>query len=226
VQAGTDAATLLIASDNPGLEVREPHAAGGATGPRGEPLTKWYHGTGGELVFTNCRVSAGDVLAKPGAGPWPGEAAGRGSPQAAAMNIGVGRAAFEAAVEYAKLRVQGAKPIIQHQAIGTILAKAATKLEVARNMVRNAAWAADHPEAYADRSLADLPLQTIAGVYTAEAMYEVAEDSAECFGAMGVMLDMPLPKYVHETRVFLHSGNSTAVSHFRIAEAVAGYQRS
>jgi len=55
-------------------------------------------------------------------------------------------------------------------------------------------------------------------------MYEVVEDSAECFGAMGVMLDMPLPKYVHEARVFLHTGRSAAVENFRIAEAVAGYR--
>jgi alkylation response protein AidB-like acyl-CoA dehydrogenase len=223
--AAADAVTLLILKNTAGIKVREPHDAGRGTGPNGEPLTKWYHGSGGHIVFTNCRVPAGDVLANPGAGPDAGEAAGRGSPQSAAMNIGVGRAAFEAAVDYAKLRVQGAKPIIQHQAIGTILARVAIKIEVARNMVRNAAWAADHPEAYADRSLPALPLQTIASVYTAEAMYEVAEDSAECFGAMGVMLDMPLPKYVHETRVFLHSGGSAAVANFRIAEAVAGYQR-
>jgi alkylation response protein AidB-like acyl-CoA dehydrogenase len=223
--AAADAVTLVIMKDTAGIEVREPHDAGRGTGPNGEPLTKWYHGCGGQIIFTNCRVPAGDVLVNPGAGPDAGEVVGRGNPQSAAMNIGVGRAAFEAAVEYAKLRVQGAKPIIQHQAIGTILARVAIKIEVARNMVRNAAWAADHPEAYADRSLPDLPLQTIANVYTAEAMYEVAEDSAECFGAMGVMLDMPLPKYVHETRVFLHSGNSAAVANFRIAEAVAGYQR-
>ncbi len=219
------ATTLLIAGATPGLTVREPHEAGRGVGAGGEPLTKWYHGTGGELVFKNCRVPAADVLANPGAGPYAADAAGRGNPQSAAMNIGVGRAAFEAAVDYAKLRVQGAKPIIQHQAIGTILAKVATKLEVARNIVRNAAWASDHPEAYADRTLSDLPLQTIASVFTAEAMYDVAEDAAECFGAMGVMLDMPLPKYVHEARVFLHSGDSAAVARFRIAEAVAGYER-
>lgn len=221
-----DVATLLIASGNAGLKVREPHAAGRGSGPNGEPLVKWYHGSGGQIELTKCRVAAADVLANPGAGPDAGAASGRGSPQAAAMNIGVGRAAFEAAVDYAKLRVQGAKPIIQHQAIGTILAKVATKIEVARNMVRNAAWAADHPEAYADRTLSDLPLQTVASAYASEAMYEVAEDSAECFGAMGVMLDMPLPKYVHETRVFLHTGRSTAVDNFRIAEAVAGYRRA
>jgi len=221
VDGTADVMTVLLARDNPGLSVREPQAAGHGS----EAVVKWYHGSGGELVLTKCRVPLADVLGDPGAGPDAGAASGRGSPQMAAMNIGVGRAAFEAAVDYAKLRVQGAKPIIQHQAIGTILARVATKLEVARNMVRNAAWAADHPEAYTDRTLPDLPLQTIAGVYTAEAMYEVAEDSAECFGAMGVMLDMPLPKYVHEARVFLHSGSSTAVSNFRIAEAVAGYRR-
>jgi alkylation response protein AidB-like acyl-CoA dehydrogenase len=225
-QGSGDTATLLIARDHPGVSVREPHEGGRGSGPGGEPLVKWYHGSGGQIVLAQCRVAAADVLPLPGAGPDAGAARGRGSPQAAAMNIGVGRAAFEAAVDYARLRVQGAKPIIQHQAIGTILAKVATKIEVARNMVRNAAWAADHPEAYADRTLSDLPLQTVAAAFTAEAMYEVAEDSAECFGAMGVMLDMPLPKYVHETRVFLHTGRSTAVEHFRIAEAVAGYARS
>ena len=217
--------TFLIAHDHAGLVVREPHEAGRGSGPKGEPLVKWYHGSGGQIELTTCRVPVADVLASPGAGPDAAAAQGRGSPQTAAMNIGVGRAAFEAAVDYAKLRVQGAKPIIQHQAIGTILAKVATKMEVARNMVRNAAWAADHPEAYADRTLPDLPLQAIASVYAAEAMYEVVEDSAECFGAMGVMLDMPLPKYVHEARVFLHTGRSAAVENFRIAEAVAGYRR-
>lgn len=223
---GAATLTLLVACDAPGLTIREPHAAGRGVGANGELLTKWYHGTGGELVFDNCRVPAANVLAHAGAGPCGADSDGRGNPQAAAMNIGVGRAAFEAAVEYAKLRVQGAKTIVQHQAIGTILAKASTKIEVARHMVRNAAWASDHPEAYADRSLPDLPLQTIAHVFTAEAMYEVAEDSAECFGAMGVMLDMPLPKYVHDARIFLHTGESAAVARFRIAEAVAGFERN
>ena len=218
--------TLLIARDTPGLEVREPHEAGRGSGPGGEPVTKWYHGTGGELVFKDCRVAAENLLAHQGASPFAAELAGRGNPQTAAMNVGIGRAAYEAAVDYAKLRVQGARPIIQHQAIGTILAKVAIKLEVARNMIRQAAWASDHPEAYADRSLSDLPLQTIATVFASEVIHEVSEEAAECFGAMGVMLDMPLPKYVHEARIFLHSGDSNSVATLRIAEAVAGYRRS
>ena len=123
----------------------------------------------------------------------------------AAINLGVGRAAYEAAVDYAKIRRQGGRNIIEHQAIGTKLADCAIKLELARNMIWKAAWALDHPDAVADRSVSDLPLHTIARVYTAEAVNEVTLLAAECFGAMGVMRDMPLQKYVHDAMVFLHS---------------------
>jgi len=226
VRTGGGVETLLVARDNPGLAVREPHTEGRGAGADGEPLSKWYLGSGGTLHFTGCRVAAHDVLAARHAAPLAADRSGRGAPQAAAINLGIGRAAYEAAVEYAKIRVQGARPIIQHQAIGTILARVAVKIEVARNMIWHAAWASDHPEAYSDRSVSGLPLETIASVYTAEAMHEAAEEAGECFGAMGVMLDMPLPKYINETRMFLHSGDSSTVALLRIAEALAGYERT
>jgi len=43
---------------------------------------------------------------------------------------------------------------------------------------------------------------------------------------MGIMLDMPLTKYVREARIFLHSGSSNSVAKFHIAEALAGYART
>jgi len=139
------------------------------------------------------------------------------------MALGIGRAAFEAAVEYAKLRVQGGRPIIQHQAIGTILANVAITLSVARDAVWHAAWALDYPDRRSEYSGFDLPLDRIAHVHTAEAVYRATEDAAECFGAMGVMLDMPLAKFMRDARVFLHSGESAAMAKFRVAEALAGY---
>jgi alkylation response protein AidB-like acyl-CoA dehydrogenase len=149
----------------------------------------------------------------------------RGYLQSAAINLGVGRAAYEAAVEYAKLRRQGGRNIIEHQAIGVKLADCAIKLELARTMIWKAAWTLDHPEAVADRSVAELPLHVIARVYTAEAVNDVALLAAECFGAMGVMRDMPLQKYVHDSMVFLHSEDGDDAAKLAIAEAVAGYQR-
>lgn len=217
--------TLLVPRDAPGLTVREPDKAGGGSG--GEAMIRWYHGTGGELVFKDCRVPSDHLLGNEAADPLTGRARAmqHGIPQWAAINLGIGRAAYEAAVDYAKLRIQGGRPIIEHQAIGTILAEIALKLEVARNMVWKAAWALDHPDALTDRSLPDLPLQTIARVFTSEVVHEVTEGAAECFGAMGVMRDMPLQKYVHDALIFLHSEESNSAATLRIAEAVAGYRR-
>ncbi len=214
--------TLLVPHDTPGLSLRKPDQD-----RDGEPLYVWHHGVGGELVFTDCKVPAANLLGTEGRS-MIGDAAsaGRGSPLVQAMNLGVGRAAYEAALDYAKLRKQGGRPIIEHQAMGTLLAEIAVKLEVARNMVWKAAWAADHPETRADYDAADLPLQAIARVFTAEAMHKVALRAAEVFGATGVMRDMPLQKYVHDTLVFLHAGAGNGVETLKIAEAIAGYHRT
>ena len=87
--------------------------------------------------------------------------------------------AYEAALDYAQLRVQGGRRIIEHQAIGAKLAEVAIRLEVARAAIWQAAWACDHPDAVADRSLPDLPLASIAQVFASEAIYRAAKDAAE-----------------------------------------------
>lgn len=214
VPGGNGVNTLLVTPDMPGLTIKE-H----------DPATAWYHGTRGELVFKDCRVPAANLLGTEGESPLGAGIAGRGIPQFEALNLGIGRAAYEAAVEYAKLRIQGGRPIIEHQAIGTLLAEIAIKLEVARNTVWHAAWASDHPDVYADRSLSDLPLETIARVFTSEMVHQVALNAAECFGAMGVMRDMPMQKYVRDALICLHSGNGNSDAKLRIAEALAGYRR-
>ena len=96
---------------------------------------------------------------------------------------------------------------------------------MARAAVWQAAWASDHAGAYADRSLADLPLQTMAQVFVSEMMLSATKDAAEVFGAMGVMRDMPMQKYVHDARICLHSGDGNRDARLRIAEALVGYRR-
>jgi alkylation response protein AidB-like acyl-CoA dehydrogenase len=211
--------TLLVPRDAPGLTVREPAKAVG-------DVIRWYPGVGAGVVFKDCRVPADHLLGKEGQGPLTGgPEAMRWAPQSAAINLGLGRVAYETAVDYAKLRRQGGRNIIEHHAIGTKLANSAIKLELARTMIWKAAWVLDHPDAVADRSVSDLPLHTIARVYTAEAVHEVTLAAAECFGAMGVMRDMPLQKYVHDGLVFLHSETADEAAKLGIAEAIAGYQR-
>jgi hypothetical protein len=207
---------ILVPADTPGVIVT----------PHDKP---WPHGTSGDVTFADCRVSAGNLLAADAAA-WlrAGQhgADGRGVPLAQAINIGIGRAAYEAALDYAQLRVQGGRPLIEHQAIATKLADIAIRLEVARAVVRQAAWAADHPDAVADRSLSDLPLATVAQVFVSDAIVKAAKDAAEIFGAMGVMRDMPLQKYLHDARVCQHAGDGNREARLRIAEHLAGFRRS
>jgi alkylation response protein AidB-like acyl-CoA dehydrogenase len=209
--------TLLVPRDTPGLTVRKPLRAIGET-------IRWHHGAGAGVAFKDCRVAADQALGDESAATLTAELA-RGVPVLAAINLGLGRAAFEAAVEYAKLRRQGGRNIIEHQAIGGKLADCAIRLELARNVIWKAAWTLDHPEAVAGRSVSDLPLHVVARVYTAQAVNEVALLAAECFGAMGVMRDMPLQKYVHDSMVFLHSEETDGAAKLAVAEAVAGYRR-
>ena len=204
---------LLVPAKTPGVSVKVHEDA-------------WQHGSCGAVTFEDCKVPAGNLLGDDAAALLTGrDTPGRGSPLFQALNLGIGRAAYETALDYAHIRIQGGRPLIQHQAIATKLADIAINLEVARAAVWQAAWASDHPAAYADRSVADLPLQTIAQVFTSEAVMKAAKDSAEIFGAMGVMRDMPLQKYIHDARVSQHTGDGNSDARLRIAEVIAGYRR-
>ena len=208
------AGALLVPADAPGMSVRAHEKA-------------WHHGACGDVTFKDCKVPAGNLLGHDAAALLTGaDAVGRGNPLFQALNLGIGRAAYEAALDYAHLRVQGGRPIIEHQAIATKLAEIAIKLEVARAAIWQAAWASDHPAAIADRSLSDLPLTTMTQVFVAETLLKATKDAAEVFGAMGVMRDMPLQKYVHDARVCLHTGDGNSDAKLRIAEAIAGYRRT
>lgn len=210
--------TFLVSRDAPGVNIGTmPKATGTAI--------RWHHGAAAPVGFKQCRVPAASVLGAPG----------RRSPQAdaharqsliglAAINLGLGRVAYETAVDYARIRRQGGRNIIEHQAIGGKLADCAIHLELARNLVWKAAWIEDHPDASV-ASGGELPLHTMARVYTGQAVNDVSLLAAECFGAMGVMRDMPLQKYAHDAMVFCHAADSDDAAKLRIAEAIAGYER-
>jgi alkylation response protein AidB-like acyl-CoA dehydrogenase len=199
---------FVVPADAAGLTVRETPQAKRA-----------FHGIGGDLTLSNCRVPTDNLLKG-------GSALDAGRVTDSAINLGIGRAAYEAALDYAGIRIQGGKPIIEHQATATKLTDIAISLDVARNAVWRAAYAADHPEAISDRSLPDLPLAAMARVFTSTAVYRAAKDAAELFGAMGVMRDMPLQKYIHDAYICLRAGDGNADAKLRIAETLAGVRRA
>jgi alkylation response protein AidB-like acyl-CoA dehydrogenase len=215
--------TFLIPRDTVGFKVQDTIKAFG--GPD-NTMTRWHHGTAAAIELKDCKVSSANLLGKEGACPFAdGKLLARNGVAMAAVSLGVGRASYDAAVDYSKMRRQGGRNIMEHQAIGTKIADCTIKLELSRNMVWKAAWALDHPEAIADRSVSELPLHVIARVASAEAVHEVTLLAAECFGAMGVMRDMPLQKYVNDGFIIAHSEDTDGAAKLQIAESVAGFQR-
>lgn len=206
-------ATFILRGGHPGVTIREHDKVGRRLG------------SNGEIVFQDCRVKAEDLLGEVGKSPFAATAMGRRMPRFQAMNLGVGRAAYEAALEYSKLRRQGGHVLVEHQAIGMTLANMAIKLEAARALIWQSAWASDHRDAYGDGSLPDLPLQSIAKVYVSEIVQQVALDAAQMFGGMGVMREWPAQKYVRDALIFLHSEHSNDVARLKIAEDLVGYAR-
>ena len=231
VQVRTDAkktgmnglSTFLIPCDTAGFKVQGTLMAFGG---EDNTMTRWHHGTVAAIELKDCKVPAANLLGKEGRCPFAdGKLLARNAVASAAVSLGVGRASYDAAVAYARMRRQGGRNIMEHQAIGTKIADCTIKLELSRNMVWKAAWALDHPEAVAGRSVSELPLHVIARVASAEAVHEVTLLAAECFGAMGVMRDMPLQKYVNDGFIIAHSEDSDGAAKLQIAESVAGYQR-
>lgn len=215
--------TVLIGSDAQGLTVNEELPAFGGGGER----TRWHHGAVAAVMLKNCRVGEDDVLAADAAHRLlQSGLIARRTLQTAAVNVGVARAAYEAAVDYAKMRWQGGRHIVEHQAIGMKLADVAIQLEAARALTMKAAWITDHPEAVNERSVNDLPWHVVARSFTAQSLHRATLEAAECFGAMGVMRDMPLQKYVHDTLVLQHSVDCDLAAPLVVAEAVAGYSRN
>ena len=172
--------------------------------------------TNGTFHLENCRVSAGNLLVGEGLMArlraefmWGSKA------EAAATALGVGRAAYEYALQYARQRVQGGKPIVQLQAVAMMLAQMAMKLDAARLQIWKAAWLADRRQAEA--RIAGL----LAKVNASETAFEACKLAGEILGGAAIMHDHPVEKYLRDAASFLHSDGTNQVCLLRAAQGLA-----
>jgi alkylation response protein AidB-like acyl-CoA dehydrogenase len=130
---------------------------------------------------------------------------------AAACTIGVARTAFTRALRYTAERVQGGKPVLEHDDIGVQFAEMYSQLEMARTYVFRAAWAADHPDAF-DPKMAAVPK-----LVASQIAFEVTRGSLEMFGGSGVMRETGMEKLMRDATIFLHSDGTNTVMRKKIA---------
>jgi len=111
-----------------------------------------------------------------------------------AQAVGMARAAYEAALAYAKERVAFGVPIIEHQAVSFRLADMATRIEAARQMVLNAARLADAGEPC-------LKQACMAKLFASEMAEQVCSDAIQIHGGYGYLADYPVERIYRDVRV-------------------------
>jgi len=111
--------------------------------------------------------------------------------------VGVARAAYELAVDYAKERVQGGVPIFQHQSVKSRLFKMFAKVEAARALSRRVAV---HN---ASGGMASIQHCIATKVFCTNTCFEVASDALQIFGGNGLSREYPIEKLLRDARASL-----------------------
>ena len=148
-----------------------------------------------QIVFENCRVPAANLLGREGEGYRIALAnleAGRIG--IAAQAVGMARAAFDAALAYARERTSFGKPLVEHQAVNFKLADMATGIEAARQLV----W---HAAALRDAGQPCLKEASMAKLFASEMAERVASDAIQIHGGYGYVNDFPVERIYRDVRV-------------------------
>jgi len=112
----------------------------------------------------------------------------------AAQSVGMARAAYSAALGYAKERQTFGRPIAQHQAVAFRLADMATSLQAAELMVLEAA-------ARRDAGQPCMKEAAMAKLFASEMAEKVASDAIQIHGGYGYLADFPVEKIYRDLRV-------------------------
>jgi butyryl-CoA dehydrogenase len=131
----------------------------------------------------------------------------------AARSVGVGRAAFEAAIRYAQERETFGKPIAQHQAIQMKLADMGTQLQAARLLTEHAA-ALKEAGARCDVEAG------MAKLFASEAAFDIATEALRIHGGMGYTTELPVERYYRDAPLMIIGEGTNEIQRLVIARGL------
>ena len=137
-------------------------------------------------------------------------------PVVGAMAVGIGRAAYEYARDYARTREQFGKPIGEFQGVAFKLADMAARVDAARLLVWRAAWMARNGKSFdnAEGSMSKL----VAG----EAAVWVTEQAIQVLGGNGYTRDYPVERWHRDSKIMTIFEGTSEIQRLLIARAVTG----
>ena len=187
-----EVSTILLPAGTPGLDVQPAYRKMG-----------WHASDTHGLVFTDCRVPAGNLLGERGRGVAQFLAVlDEGRVALAALALGVIEACLAASTAYAKDRSAFGRPIGANQAIAFKCADLAVAADAARLLTYRAAWLRDTGRPFKREA-------AIAKLYATEAAVTATREATQVFGGYGFMDETPVSRFYRDAKV-LEIGEGTS----------------
>ncbi|MFE7871464.1 acyl-CoA dehydrogenase family protein [Micromonospora humida] len=139
-------------------------------------------------------------------------------PTVGAQALGVARAAYEYALDYAKDRVQFGRPIIENQAVAFALADMKMEIDAARLLVWRAAWMGrnNRPFTAGEGSMSKLKAGEVA--------VAVTDRAVQLLGGAGFLRDHPVERWYRDSKIYTIFEGTSEIQRLVISRAISGVQ--
>jgi short-chain 2-methylacyl-CoA dehydrogenase len=178
----------------------------GTPGFKAVPMHKklmWRASNTAELYFDNVRVPDSSILGKRGDGFHQMlKTLDGGRLSIGAMGLGGAQGAYDAALKYARERVQFGQPICKFQAIAFKLADCAMEIECARNLMYKACWLRNQHRPFEKEA-------AMAKLYCSEVMGRVVNHAVQIHGGYGLMKEYGVERFFRDQKL-LEIGEGTS----------------
>lgn len=155
------------------------------------------------ITFTDVEVPVENRLGEEGEGfKIAMKAFDKTRPLVAGAAVGLARAAFEYAADYAKERKSFGAPLYNHQAVAFMIADMAKDIEAARLLVWLSGWTID-------QHIRNTKQAAMAKCFAADVAHRVASDAVQIFGGNGFNCEYPVEKLLRDSKIFqIYEGTS------------------
>jgi len=167
-----------------------------------------------ELIFEDCEIPAENLLGVEGQGFVDAmRVLDGGRISIAALALGIGRGALDAATKYVKERRQFGKAIAEFQGIQWKLADMATELDAARLLTQRAAVLKDAGRTVTKES-------AMAKLFASEVAVRICDEAVQLFGGYGFIKDYPAEKYYRDVKLCTIGEGTSEIQRMVIAREI------
>ncbi len=167
-----------------------------------------------ESFYEDVRVHKDDILGELNGGFETFASVFRGSAELPGCNTGICRGIFNFCREHAKRRIQGGKPIIEHQNVQSMLAKMLMDIEVAEQFMWRICWGVVNDATFNPR------FTRYGKVFSDQVALRTIGRATDILGGIGILRDYPIEKMMRDLLTFLHGDGTDSLNLLRAAQTL------